>query len=235
MSILTEKTIRIVIADDHPLMRAALRDAVGSQIECARTIEAASLAALFEILRTETDIDAVLLDLKMPDSKGFSALVRLRTNHPEVPVVIVSATEDSDTVQRAMLLGASGYIVKSAPVDEVAQALEAVLQGRVVTPQLRQSPTPVHDQTAQHCRKLRTLTPQQFNVLVMIAEGASNKEVARQLQIGEGTVKTHITAILLKLGLQRRTQAAVLAQRSLQLISLAEIDESGDEGELQLR
>lgn len=229
MSSRPRKTIRIAIADDHPLMRAALRDSVTSHIEGTCVVEAPTLASLFDALRDRPDTDAVLLDLKMPDSRGFSALVRLRTSHPDIPVIIVSATEDTDTVDQAMLLGASGYLVKSSSADEVANGLIQVLAGRVVTPLMRQSAAPVREDVASQSRKLRTLTPAQLNVLLMIAEGANNKTVARRLQISEGTVKAHITAILLKLGVQSRTQAAVLAQRSLQLTGLMAVDDGADE------
>jgi DNA-binding NarL/FixJ family response regulator len=229
MSACARRPIRIAIADDHPLMRAALRDAVTSQIEGTCVMEAPTLASLFDALREAPDTDAVLLDLKMPDSRGFSALVRLRTHHPDIPVIIVSAIEDADIVNQALLLGASGYLVKSASAEEVAHGVMNVLQGRLVRPTMRQSAAPVGDEVALQCRKLRTLTPAQLNVLLLIAEGANNKAVAGRLQISEGTVKAHITAILLKLGLQSRTQAAVLAQRSLQLTGPMAVDSDTSE------
>lgn len=210
-------TIRVVIADDHPLMRAALKEAVGARIEGVEIAEASSAAALQELLATTDDVDVVLLDLRMPDSKGFSALVQLRTRFPDIPVVVVSATEDSAAVNRALVLGASGYIVKSAPVETVGKTLIDVLAGNIVRPPVRDTADATSEQELNQFRRLRTLTPQQFNVLVMIAEGHSNKMVANRMQISESTVKAHITGILLKLDLQRRTQAAILAQRALQL------------------
>ncbi len=216
------ENIRVVIADDHPLMRAALKEAVRARIADVEIAEASSVAALLDVLAASSDFDVILLDLRMPDSKGFSALVLLRTRFPEIPVVVVSATEDSDAVDRAIVLGASGYIMKSAPVETVGKTLIDVLAGNIVRPPTRETSDPQHDADVNQFRRLRTLTPQQFNVLVMIAEGHSNKMVASRMQISESTVKAHITGILLKLDLQRRTQAAVLAQRALQLeISLA--------------
>jgi DNA-binding NarL/FixJ family response regulator len=209
-------TTRVVIADDHPLMRAALKEAVRTRIAGVEIEEAASIAALDELLSNVSDIDVILLDLRMPDSKGFSALVQLRTRFPDVPVIVVSAIEDAEAIDRAIVLGASGYIVKSAPVETVGKTVTDVLDGQIVRPTTRPTDATADEDLCQF-RKLRTLTPQQFNVLVMIAEGHSNKVVANLMQISESTVKAHITGILLKLNLQRRTQAALLAQRALQM------------------
>lgn len=208
--------IRILIADDHPLMRAALKEALRMRLGNVEIVEAETVAALDTEMAEGGGVDVVLLDLRMPDSKGFFALVQLRTRFPEVPVVVVSATEDADTVNRAILLGASGYILKSAPVEIVGDTVRDVLEGKIVHPAGRPTDAASEREESQF-RKLRTLTPQQFNVLVMIGEGHSNKTVANLMQISESTVKAHLTAILLKLDLQRRTQAALLAQRALEM------------------
>lgn len=212
--------IRVVIADDHPLMRAALKETLRARIEGVEIAEASSLASLQDLLGATPDIDVILLDLRMPDSNGFSALVKLRTRFPEIPVIVVSAIEDDEAVNRAIVLGASGYIAKSAPVDTVGKTLLDVLAGQIVRPPGRSLETTTTSEDVNQFRKLRTLTPQQFNVLVMMAEGYSNKMVSSHMQISESTVKAHITAILVKLGLQRRTQAALLAQRALQMETL---------------
>lgn len=222
---------RIIIADDHPLMRAALREAVSSQVPGVTVVESSSVAQMIEILLVDAAVDAVLLDLNMPDAKGFSALVRLRAQFPEIPVVIVSATEDTQAVDRALLLGAAGYIVKSAPIETVGRGLVDVLAGQVVRPPPRSVNDAPGEAEASQFRKLRTLTPQQLNVLVMTAEGHSNKVIASGLHITEATVKAHITGILLKLGLQRRTQAAILAQRALQLKGFVGWNDDNLEGE----
>lgn len=214
-------TTRVAIADDHPLMRAALKEAVRARIAGVEIEEASSISALDTLLSSVSGIDVILLDLRMPDSKGFSALVQLRTRFPDVPVIVVSAIEDAEAIDRAIVLGASGYILKSAPVETVGKTVTDVLEGKIVRPATRPSDSTAAEDLCQF-RKLRTLTPQQFNVLVMIAEGHSNKVVASLLEISESTVKAHITGILLKLDLQRRTQAALLAQRALQMdISLS--------------
>jgi DNA-binding NarL/FixJ family response regulator len=226
-------TTRIAIADDHPLMRAALKEAIAARVKAAVIVEAASVAELIELLGADEPVDAVLLDLKMPDAQGFSALVRVRAQFPEIPVVVISATEEVEAIDRALLLGASGYIVKSAPIETVGRALQDVLDGHIVRPLAHPVDNAFQRAEAEQFRKLRTLTPQQLNVLIMIAGGHSNKTVAQRLQITEGTVKAHITGVLLKLGLQRRTQAAILAQRALQLQGIAQDaeDSTGDDGD----
>ena len=217
-------TVRVLIADDHPLMRTALREAVVAYIHGAEIEEASSLMSLTEKLHAQPGVDLLLLDLRMPDAQGFSALVQIRTQFPEIPVVIVSAADDRESVNRAILLGAAGYIGKSAPLEVVGRSLREVLDGEIVVPTDFGKLDVFHEDDAVQFRRLRSLTPQQFNVLVLIAEGNSNKIVARRLEISESTVKAHITGILLKLGVQSRTQAAVLAQRALQLHALEPIE-----------
>ena len=219
--------VRIIIADDHPLMRAALTEAISVQLGNAEIVEASSVAQLTDLLIGGAPVDVVLLDLKMPDARGFAALVAIRAQFPSVPVIVISATEDASTVDRALLLGASGYILKSSPIDTVGDTIRTVLAGGVVRPS--QTAVTGRDDDSAQFRKLRTLTPQQVNVLVMIAEGLSNKSAAQRLGITEGTVKAHITSILLKLGLQRRTQAAVLAQRALHLHGIIGEDDFQDD------
>jgi DNA-binding NarL/FixJ family response regulator len=217
------EAVRIIIADDHPLMRAALKEAISAQLGTAEIVEASSVAQLADLLGSRTPVDVVLLDLRMPDARGFAALVGVRAQFPSVPVIVISATEDAGTVDRAMLLGASGYILKSSPIDTVGDTIRTVLGGGIARP--AQSAQPDRDDDVAQFRKLRALTPQQVNVLVMIAEGLSNKVAAQRLGITESTVKAHITSILLKLGLQRRTQAALLAQRAMHLHGIVGEDE----------
>jgi len=181
-----------------------------------------SVAAVSEARKQMPDL--ILLDLGLPAGDGFVVLERFQKNTllGMIPVIVVSATVDTASVDRALLLGASGYVVKSAPVETVGAGVRSVLDGNVVRPIQRSASDTLHESEIEQFRKLRSLTPQQLNVLVMIAEGESNKAVASRLQITEATVKAHITAVLLKLGVQRRTQAAIIAQRALQLhVSIA--------------
>ena len=205
----------LIIADDHPLFRAALTEAVGRHLPGARVIEASTLATLQQAIAREPDVDLILLDLRMPGSESFASLAYLRTEHPAVPVVIVSASEEPRVVQRALDLGASGFIPKSANIETIGEMLHTVLAGGIAAPPLPQTASAAEARDRELARRLAMLTPQQLKVLVMVAQGESNKSIGVALDITEATVKAHITAILRKLGLERRTQAAITAQRLL--------------------
>ncbi len=219
-----------IIADDHPLFRSALKEAVSRHIQNAEIVEASSLETLQRALAACPDADLILLDLRMPDAKGFSGLLFLRAEYPIVPVVVVSAAEDPNVVQRALDFGASGFIPKSASIEVIGEALRAILAGSVWAPIDLGRKLRGDSIDRDLARRLSSLTPQQLRVLVMLADGESNKHIASQLAITEATVKAHITGILRKLGIERRTQAAVLAQRLLETGERFEqSDNEGDE------
>ena len=213
----------LIIADDHPLFRAALREVVGRQIAGAQIIEVSSLDALQAAIANHPDSDMVLLDLRMPGARGLSSLLYLRAEYPTVPIVVVSASEDPCVVQRTLDFGASGFIPKSASIETIGESLRAVLDGGICAPPLPERRSKAEEQDREQARRLSTLTPQQLKVLVMLAEGQSNKYIAAHLAITEATVKAHITGILRKLAIERRTQAAVLAQRLMQTDDRPEI------------
>jgi len=221
---------RLIIADDHPLFRAALKEVVGRHIPGAQIIEVSSLDALQAAVANHPDSDMILLDLRMPGARGFSSLLYLRVEYPTVPVIVVSASEDASVVQRALDFGASGFIPKSASIETIGESLRTVLDGGISAPRLPERRTSAEEQDRELARRLSTLTPQQLKVLVMIAEGQSNKYIAGHLAIAEATVKAHITGILRKLGIERRTQAAILAQRLMQTGERTEIDALEEDG-----
>ena len=199
---------RIVIVDDHPLFRGALKQALGTSVEGAQIIEAGSLDELITLLKPDNDIDLILLDLAMPGVQGLSGLLFLRADHPEIPVVIVSASEDVNTIRRAIEFGASGYVPKSQTVDQIRAAVALVLAGAVwIPPDLDIGQT---DKSATGvAARLSTLTPQQVRVLMMLGEGLLNKQIAFRLSVSEATIKAHVSAILQKLGVDSRTQAVI--------------------------
>jgi len=209
--------VKLVIADDHPLFRTALKEAVNRHFPSARIIEASSLATLQEAIVEHPDADLILLDLRMPGARGFASLLYVRAEHPSIPVVVISASEGASVVQRALDFGASGFIPKSARIETIGEVLRTVLGGGVSAPYMPNTFAVVDHQDREVARRLSSLTPQQLNVLVLLAQGQSNKDIAANLAIAEATVKAHITAILRKLGIERRTQAAILAQRLLQM------------------
>jgi DNA-binding NarL/FixJ family response regulator len=200
---------RIVIVDDHPLFRGALRQAIGSSLSRSEILEAASLDELTELLSNAKDVDLILLDLTMPGVQGLSGLVYLRSAHPEVPVVIVSASEDHATIRRAIEFGAAGYVPKSQPVDNIRAAVRTVLDGGVWTPPDIDLGGSTDNETRDLVERLSTLTPQQVRVLMMLGEGLLNKQIAYRLNVSEATIKAHVSAILQKLGVDSRTQAVI--------------------------
>ncbi len=203
----------LLIADDHPLFREALRGAVARVLPDAVLREADSVDALYQLVETEPDADLLLLDLNMPGAQGFSALVHLRALHPQLPVVVVSAREEPEVMRRALDHGAVGFIPKSADARTLGEAISAVLAGD------RWAPPAAFDAPAAHpgehavAQRLRELTPQQFRVLQMLGAGLLNKQIAYELNVSEATIKAHMTAILRKLGASNRTQAVLLAGR----------------------
>ena len=200
---------RIVIADDHPLLREALRAAVLRAVSDAAIEDCASLAAAQAALRAAPAVDLVLLDLKMPDCEGFAGLLALRAEFPAAPIVVVSATEDAETVRRAMAFGAAGFIPKSTPLAEMVSALTTILDGEVWTPRHAEAPVGAE-------RGFSSLTPAQLRILVGLQRGRLNKQIAFEMGVTEATIKAHLTGIFRKLGVQNRTQAVIAAQ-SLQL------------------
>ncbi len=199
----------ILVVDDHPLFRDALRQALGPRLD-AVIIEAEDI----EPARAALDggeIDLVLLDLNLPGVLGLSGLAALRARYADVPIVIVSASEEPGLVRRCLKLGASGYIPKSLAAADIAGAIETVLDGDVWTPP--GVPLDVDDGTDEIAARLATLTPQQVRVLVMLGEGLLNKQIAFRLGVSEATVKAHVSAILQKLGVDSRTQAVITASK----------------------
>ena len=206
--------LHILIADDHPLFRSALHQALSRGLEEeAQLAEAESIAQLEERLNERSDWDLVLLDLNMPGARGFSGLVLLRGQFPHVPVVMISAQEEAAVVQRAREFGASGFIPKSSSLEAIQQAVRAVLDGEVYWPEVTDSAPALSAEARAASEGLASLTPQQFRVLSMVCEGLLNKQIAYELNVSEATIKAHVTAIFRKLNVRTRTQAALLLQQ----------------------
>jgi DNA-binding NarL/FixJ family response regulator len=198
-----------IIVDDHPLFRGALSQALGDAFADAEVLEAGSLDELTEQLAGAGEIDLILLDLAMPGVHGISGLLYLRAQHPEVPVAVVSASDDPGTIRQCLDCGASGFIPKSQPVDCIRDAIRKILCGEVWLPaDVDLSGVPASE-TAELVSRMSTLTPQQVRVLMMLGEGLLNKQIAFKLGVSEATIKAHVSAILQKLGVDSRTQAVI--------------------------
>jgi DNA-binding NarL/FixJ family response regulator len=203
----------ILIADDHPLFREALKVAVLSVMPGATVVEADSADALFAAAEVNPQADLLLLDLNMPGVRGYGALVHLRTVRPQLPVVVVSAREDPTTMRRALDHGAAGFIPKSADARTIHLAIDAVLMGGTWAPAAATTVKGISSEEAHVARRVRELTPQQLRVLTMLGDGLLNKQIGEILGISEATVKNHMTEILRKLRARNRTQAVLLAAR----------------------
>ena len=215
---------KVLIADDHPLFREAIRDVVeglfgedGWELTC---LEATGVEELLALAESHEDLDLILLDLFMPGAHGLSHLMTLRGRMPQTPVVVISSLNDAETVRQALTCGAAGFIPKSSPKDLIATALQVVFAGGIYLPrELLGEPEPARERPADRGAAddpfTGPLTPRQVEVLNLVAEGKSNKRIAYDLSISEMTVKAHVTAILRKLGVVSRAQAIVKFQRHL--------------------
>jgi DNA-binding NarL/FixJ family response regulator len=203
----------LIIADDHPLFRGALKEAVkGLNISIA-VHEAGGFEELTALLEKTRDVDLVLLDLNMPGVKGLSGLLYLRAQYPGVPVLVVSANDDSDVIRRCMEFGAAGFMSKALGIDAMRGAITRVLEGGTYVPPGIDLKANQDKESASLVARLASLTPQQVRVLMMLSEGLLNKQIAYELGVSEATVKAHVSAILQKLDVESRTQAVIMANK----------------------
>ena len=204
---------RILIADDHPLVLGALRQAVSGAIQGVEIHEAHDFDSLAATLEAHPDMDLVLLDLSMPGVRGFSGLLYLRAERPGVPVIVVSGNEDRAVMRHCLEFGAAAYVPKSLDVETMRSAIRTVLDGGRWTPPDLDAKAPGNKEATALVKRLSSLTPQQVRVLMMLSQGLLNKQIAYELSVSEATVKAHVSAILQKLGVESRTQAVIVAAR----------------------
>jgi DNA-binding NarL/FixJ family response regulator len=203
--------LNVLVADDHPLFRQALSEALSQTDHQIQIKQVQTLADTLEAA-DNGDIDLILLDLKMPDCVGLMGLIELREKHPEISIAVVTANESSQTMRKVKSAGAVGYLIKSMELDSLVQALNTLLKGEKFF-----SLEGVLDQQdinddIDAMKKLASLTPKQQHVLSLISRGYLNKQIAYELDIKETTVKTHVSEIFRKLGIFNRTQAAIFNQ-----------------------
>ena len=195
---------RIVVADDHPLFRAALRSAVDKAAPGADVVECASLAEARAAM-VACPVDLLLLDLKLSDSEGMAGLAAVRAEQPTVPVAVVSASEDAPVVRHALGLGAAGFIPKSSSLPQMVEAIAAILAGDSWAPDVPEADDDLAGRVA-------SLTPSQLRILEGLKAGRLNKQIAFDLGVSEATIKAHLTSVFRKLGVHNRTQAVILAK-----------------------
>lgn len=201
---------KIVIADDHPMFRNALKQSISSNYDCD-IIECESLETLRSELKDHNDSDLLILDLNMPGADGFSSLVYVQEKYPYLPIIMISANDKLEVIRTAKSFGALGYISKSANIETIREAIQQVLQGDTFFPEeLNNLDNQVNDAELLALTKgVASLTPQQYKVLRMVKQGLLNKQIAYDLDVSEATIKAHVTAIMRKLGANNRTQAVM--------------------------
>ena len=207
---------QILVVDDHPLFREALAGSIQQSMAQVEILEAGTIQDAVEVISGNKEIDIVLLDLNLPGTSGFGGLLTVRTQFPKLPVVVVSGTDDHRIISDALNYGAVGFIPKSAPKSMLKEALQETLSGSIFLPPdyeaIEKRDADTEDSSDDLASQLASLTPQQFRVLQMLSEGMLNKQIAYELDVGETTVKAHVSAILRKLKVYSRTQAVIKAR-----------------------
>lgn len=205
---------KFLVADDHPLFREALRGALTPLFEDVQFAESDSLESTLLALENHKDIDLVLLDLNMPGCENFYGLIRVSEDFPQVPVAVVSASDSIQVVSQVMSFGAQGFIPKSTPTAEIAEAIKIIIGGDSWLPEhLRVNLDEVTAEQLSIAQKVAELTPKQFQVLKLLQDGMLNKQIAYDLNVTEATVKAHISAIFRKFEVNTRTQAVLLVEK----------------------
>ncbi len=199
---------KIIIADDHPLFRQALLGTLKNKFNETQWLEAQTIDELEQLLLSNNDSDLLLLDLNIPGAHGFNTLIHVRNHFPQIPVVVVSAHEEHDTISKAMQYGAAGFIPKSTPINDIFNAIVTILSGNIWLPKSFQN-TSNSSEHINVAEKVASLTQQQYRILMMFAQGMLNKQIAYDLNVSEATIKAHATAIFKKLDVRNRTQAVI--------------------------
>lgn len=206
---------KVAIADDHPLFRTALKQAVFDCMPNTDIKEASSFGDLLEVIKASPELEIVFLDLHMPGNDGFTGLTQLQNNHSDLIVIMVSSDENPDIMQKAINFGAAAFIPKSVDLATIALAINSVIAGEIWLPETMpmNRDTELAQEHKKLAQQLAQLTPQQYTVLSLVADGQLNKQIAGILDIKENTVKKHVSAILLQLGVYNRTQAGLVYQQ----------------------
>jgi DNA-binding NarL/FixJ family response regulator len=206
--------LNLLIADDHPLYRDALRGALSLSLPQLNLIEASDLTQTVEILQNQPDIDLLLLDLNMPGSCDLFGLIHIRKLFPDLPIAVVSGVDDAQVVAKVVSIGAMGFVPKTTSAAQIAEAVQAMLAGDLWLPENYASELdPLDEHFSALTDKVASLTPAQYKVLCYMRDGLLNKQIAYNLDIATATVKAHITAMFRKLGINNRTQAVLIASQ----------------------
>ena len=210
--------MKILIVDDHALVRRGMHYVVKEGFPDAEVIEAESAAAALEQMQANPDVDLALVDVRMPDLDGLELLRTLKADNPDMPVIMLSTYDNAPYVKRALADGAAGYLLKDATPEDLSQAINVAMSGsgNVLSPRVIQNLFEEHEASGKdHASNGRrgeyNLTQREHDILALLAEGRANREIAQRLYLSEKTVKAHLAAIFRKLGVTNRTQAAMMA------------------------
>lgn len=204
--------MKILIADDHALFRDGLALRLEQVASDAVILQASNYAQIFKIIKNDTDIAIIILDIEMQDMPWMEALQEMRKLLPQTAIVVVSASEDGRTIRSVMSTGVKGYIPKRSDIKVFDNALKLILDGGTYVPPVLINNPPINNLSTKSTG-LKTLTNRQSQVLDLIAQGKSNKQIAYDMGVSESTVKLHINALLRSLHVSNRTQAVVTAQK----------------------
>ena len=210
---------QILVADDHPMIREAIASAITGSFDDTTVAETDDLPGALSYAENNPDTDLILLDLNMPGMDGLNGIINLRTSHPDIPVVVLSAEEDKNVVLKAVTYGAVGFITKSMPREKITEAIRQILDGQIYLPPdiIRKANEQNTGASGENSSRvdpelISTFTRRQLLVFEHMAKGQSNKEIAYELSIAETTVKAHVSAILRKLGVHSRLKAILCAR-----------------------
>ncbi len=204
----------VLVVEDHPLMCDALSATLGFAFGLRRVRVATSIAAALASVREEGVPDAIVLDLNLPDAVGVEGVLALRKLAANVPLAVISADLEPELVSAALGAGADGYVGKLLPRTKMVEAFSRIWSGETVVPEGCEPDGPEACEATALARGFALLTPQQLNILRLICQGRPNKIISYELSIAEATVKTHIAAIMAKINVRNRTQAALLASKA---------------------
>lgn len=205
--------VKFLIADDHPLYREALKGALNADFSGSRFLESDSFATTMSVLKSKGKIDLLLLDLNMPGCDNFYGLLKIRQHFPTMPIAVISANDDIETISQVIEFGANAYISKSSTTLVLVEALLSVLAGKTwLANSIERKIQKVSGEKVEIAQKIRELTPKQFSVLCLLKKGLTNKEIARHSNVTEATIKAHVGALFSKLQVSSRTQILVAVE-----------------------
>jgi len=202
--------LKILVVDDHALIREGLRQVLRGLEDDVDVLEAGSCARAFELAQQEPELDLVLLDYHLPDMNGLEALDVFGRQHPALPIIVLSGSVNPRVMQQVMHKGAAAFLTKSGMSDELISVTRLVLAGGIHMPAL---PRLMGDEVTMAELSASLLTPRQEEVLQLLLDGYTNKEIGRMLYLSEETVKNHVSSILRNFGVTTRTQAVLAAKR----------------------